>query len=81
MQTDAGATEKPYRGTSLTRKGTTLGPYRRPMPRVLGGSQGAERLLCDAAPRIRGDPRAQVEVGTIGGTGIPYLNRNPLYLG
>ena len=30
-----------YRGTSLTRKRTTLGPYRRPMPRVLlGGSQG-----------------------------------------
>ena len=27
-----------YRGTSLTRKRTTLGPYRRPMPRVLGGS-------------------------------------------
>ena len=27
-----------YRGTSLIRKRTTLGPYRRPMPRVLGGS-------------------------------------------
>ena len=27
----------PYRGTSLTRKCTPLGPYRRPMPRVLGG--------------------------------------------
>jgi len=27
-----------YRGTSLTRKGTPLGPYRRPKPRVLGGS-------------------------------------------
>ena len=27
-----------YRGTSLTRKRTPLGPYRRPMPRVLGGS-------------------------------------------
>ena len=26
-----------YRGTSLTRKFTPLGPYRRPMPRVLGG--------------------------------------------
>ena len=24
-----------YRGTSLTRKRTPLGPYRRPMPRVL----------------------------------------------
>jgi len=27
-----------YRGTSLTRKLTPLGPYRRPRPRVLGGS-------------------------------------------
>ena len=27
-----------YRGTSLTRKRPPLGPYRRPMPRVLGGS-------------------------------------------
>jgi len=27
-----------YRGTSLTRKRTPLGPYRRPMPRILGGS-------------------------------------------
>ena len=27
-----------YRVTSLTRKRTPLGPYRRPMPRVLGGS-------------------------------------------
>jgi hypothetical protein len=28
----------PYRGTSRIRKRTSLGPYRRPMPRVLGGS-------------------------------------------
>ena len=27
-----------YRGTSLTRKHRPLGPYRRPVPRVLGGS-------------------------------------------
>ena len=27
-----------YRGTTLTRKCTTLGHYRRPMPRVLGVS-------------------------------------------
>ena len=27
-----------YRGTSLTRKRTPLGPYGRPMPRALGGS-------------------------------------------
>jgi len=29
-----------YRGTSLKRKRTPLVPYRRPMPRVLGGSWG-----------------------------------------
>ena len=27
-----------YRCTSLTRKSTPLGPYRKPMPRALGGS-------------------------------------------
>ena len=27
-----------YRGTSLTRKRIPLGPFRRPMPRVVGGS-------------------------------------------
>ena len=27
----------PYRGTSLMRQRTSLGPYRRPMPRVMGG--------------------------------------------
>jgi hypothetical protein len=27
-----------YRSTSLTRKCTSLGPFRRPIPRVLGGS-------------------------------------------
>jgi len=35
-----GKDDLPYRGTSLIRKRTPLGPYRRPMPRVLGGCQG-----------------------------------------
>ena len=34
-----------YRGTSLIRKCTPLGPYRRPMPRVLGGSWGGGRFI------------------------------------
>jgi len=34
-----------YRGTSLIRKRTLLGPYRRPMHRVLGWSQGGGRFL------------------------------------
>ena len=36
--------------TSLTRKRTSLGPYRRPMPRVQGGSQGGGRFLMGEVP-------------------------------
>ena len=32
--------EEVYRGTSLTKKKTRPGPYRRPVPRVLGESKG-----------------------------------------
>ena len=32
------------RGTSLIRKRTPLGPYRRPVPRVLGGFPGGWRF-------------------------------------
>ena len=39
-----------YRGTSPTRKRTPLGPYRRPMPRVLGGSYGGGRFLMSEVP-------------------------------
>ena len=39
-----------YRGTSLTRKRTPLGPYRKPMPRVLGVSQGCGRFLMGEVP-------------------------------
>ena len=34
-----------YRGTLLIRNSAPLGPYSRPMPRVLGGSQGGGRFL------------------------------------
>jgi len=34
----AGIAGAEYRGSSLTRKRNPVGPYRRPMPRVLGGS-------------------------------------------
>ena len=34
-----------YRGTSLTRKRNSLGPYRRPMPRVQGGVWGGGHFL------------------------------------
>jgi hypothetical protein len=39
-----------YRGTSLRRKRTPLGPYLMPMPRVLGGSRGGERFLIGEKP-------------------------------
>ena len=35
----------PYRGTWLSRKCTSLGPYHGPMPRVLGGSWEGGRFL------------------------------------
>ena len=39
-----------YRGTPLKRKRSPLGPYRRPVPRVLGGSQGGGRFLMSEVP-------------------------------
>ena len=48
-----------YRGTSLIRKRTALGPYSRTMPRVLGGPRGVSFLLwarypCTSLIRSRG---------------------------
>jgi len=40
----------PYRGTSLIRKRSPLGPYRRAIPRVLGGSEGGGRFLMGEVP-------------------------------
>ena len=39
-----------YRSTSLTRNRNPLGPYRRPMPRVLWGSGGGGRFLMGEVP-------------------------------
>ena len=39
-----------YKGTSLMRKRLLLGPYRKPMPRVLGGSQGYVCFLIGEVP-------------------------------
>jgi len=46
-----------YRGTSLIRKRTPLGPYSRPMPRVLGGSYGGEHFLMSEVPLYATPPR------------------------
>jgi len=48
------AQEERYRGTSQMRKCTPLGPYRRPMPRVPGGSQGGGRFLMGEVPHVQG---------------------------
>ena len=42
-----------YRGTSLTSKITPLGPYRRPMHRVLRVSQGGGHFLMGEVPLYR----------------------------
>ena len=42
-----------FRGTSLTRKRLPIGPFRRLMPRVLGGSFGGGRFLMGEAPLYR----------------------------
>ena len=39
-----------YSGNFLTEKRTLLGPYRRPIPRVLGGSKGGGRFLMVEVP-------------------------------
>jgi len=39
-----------YRGTSIIRKRTHLGPYRRPMPTFLGVSHGGRCLLIGRYP-------------------------------
>jgi hypothetical protein len=44
------AVNQARRGTSLIRKRTPLGPYRRPMSRDLGGSWGGERFLMSEVP-------------------------------
>ena len=43
-----------HRGASLIRKRTPLGPYHRPVPKVLGGSQGGGRFLTGEVPLYGG---------------------------
>ena len=45
-----------YRGTSLMRNTPLVGPYRRPMPMVLEGSQGGGRFLMGEVPPYVGPP-------------------------
>ena len=47
---DCGIGTEACRGTSLMRKRTPLGPYRTPMPRVLGGSLEGGRFRLGEVP-------------------------------
>jgi hypothetical protein len=58
-------TAQGYRGTSLIRKRIPLGPYRRPMPRVLGGSLGGGRFLMSEVPLYLAHKKSP-PVGTYG---------------
>ena len=48
-----------YRGTSLIRKRTPLGPYPRPMPRVLGRSWGGGDFLMGEVPLYADEKHGQ----------------------
>jgi len=49
------------RGTSLTREGTPLRPCRRPMPKVLGVSEGVVRFFMGEVPLYNGDLGRQLD--------------------
>ena len=50
LQPEGQTGAKGYRGASLTRKRAPLGPYRRPMPRILRGSQGDGCFILGEVP-------------------------------
>ena len=56
-----GSIEPLYRNSSLTKQRTPLGPYHRPMPRVLLGSQGGRRFLVSEVP-LHGFRRTPLQV-------------------
>ena len=74
-----------YRGTSLTRKRPPLGPYRRPVRRVLGGSWGNWGFLMGRYPCIQRAHRpihftfhiSQLNNLNIQNHPIPYATRHP----
>ena len=63
---------KTYRGTSLTSKCTPLGPYCRPMPRVIGGSKGGRFLMGEVPLQrtLRTWPRLQPAIRSWKGQGV-----------
>ena len=53
-----------YRSTSLARKRTPLGPYRRPRPRVLGEERERERERANARKKERRGGESRVVPST-----------------
>ena len=48
---DTARMHQEYRSTSFITQRNPLGPYRRPMPRVLGGSKGGGRFVMGEVPQ------------------------------
>ena len=70
----------PYRGTSLIKKRTPLGPYRRPMPRVPGGSEGGWRFLLGKVPLyLEGQARVGQRHGPLPRGAMFVTSEVPLY--
>ena len=65
-----------YRGTLVTGKRTPLGPYRRPMSRVLGGSRGGGRFLMGEVPLYSNHPEACDRMGTQHMASVTEVTRN-----
>ena len=64
IQTPMARGRSTYRGNSLIRNRHPVGPYRRPMPRVLGGSYGGGRFLVDKMPLYAEGPVVALGVGS-----------------
>ena len=60
--------KKTSRGASLERKRTPLGPYLRPMPKVVGGSLWGGRFLMGEVPKYMGTSlmRQGIPLGSYG---------------
>ena len=68
-----------YRGTSLTRKRTPLGPYRRSMPSALGGSQRGGRFLMGEVPLYSVSAAVSIFTHVLFRTPL-YVLRGPVWL-
>ena len=78
---EIGLKARVHRGTSLTRKCTTLEPYRRPMPRALGGSQGVGYFLLGEVSLYGGNLFTMRTINVSLGRFRDFSARNPRPIG